>query len=276
LVNSECEGRKNKTETNIKKSCGFIKLDQSSQVINCVVFTFFLFFPESEVLLKKFDDALGVTEVILLEFVDPVESLLESSVCQLTGLLVVLHDFVVEDREVESESEFDWVARREGDLVCFLIGVKSRLLHTLELVSSGVLRDVAIVVAHHLDEESLWLAFTLLAEDLLPNHANDSLTILSQLSLNGCLVGGKGLTKLGVLWVLLDGGDGPESSAFAGDQIFEGHRKKVPLVRGDVLTLSVKDLLQVADHILEPLGLLSHTSEENILLKLGICHMLLN
>jgi hypothetical protein len=54
-------------------------------------------FPESKVLLEEFDNALGITEVILLELVDLVKSILESLVSELAGSLVVLHNFVVED-----------------------------------------------------------------------------------------------------------------------------------------------------------------------------------
>ena len=43
-----------------------------SQVIDRVVAFFFLF-PEGKVFLEKFDDALGVTEVIFFELIDFVE-----------------------------------------------------------------------------------------------------------------------------------------------------------------------------------------------------------
>ena len=67
-----------------------------------LVITFLLFLPEGQVFLKELNDALGVTEVILLELVDLLESVLESLVSKLTSGLVVFHNFVVEDGEVES------------------------------------------------------------------------------------------------------------------------------------------------------------------------------
>jgi hypothetical protein len=98
-----------------------------SEVIDLVV-TFFLFFPEGEVLLEEFNDALGVTEVVLLEFIDLVESILESLVSELAGSLVVLHDLVVEHGEVEGKAELDGVAWWEGDLVGLVVSFESVLL----------------------------------------------------------------------------------------------------------------------------------------------------
>ncbi len=67
-----------------------------SKVVNLVA-TLFLVFPKSKVLLEELDDALGVTEVILLELVDFVKCILESLVGKFASGLVVLHNFVVED-----------------------------------------------------------------------------------------------------------------------------------------------------------------------------------
>ena len=82
----------------------------SSQVIDIVIRVFLLFFPESKVLLQELDDALGVAEVFFFEFIDFVESLLKSLVSEVACGLVVLHDFVVEDRRVEGKTELDWIA----------------------------------------------------------------------------------------------------------------------------------------------------------------------
>jgi hypothetical protein len=67
-----------------------------SKVINLVTFLLFVL-PKSQVLLEKLDDTLSITEVILLELVDLVKSILESAISELTSGLVVLHDLVVED-----------------------------------------------------------------------------------------------------------------------------------------------------------------------------------
>jgi len=69
-----------------------------------------LFFPEGQVLFKEFDDGLGISECLFINIVDLLESIRKCGFSEFTGLLVVVHDFVVEDRKVESKSESNWVA----------------------------------------------------------------------------------------------------------------------------------------------------------------------
>ena len=71
----------------------------TSQVVDLVI-ALLLFFPESQVLLEKLDNALSITEVVLLELVNLVEGLLQSIVRELAGLGVVLQHLVVENGEV--------------------------------------------------------------------------------------------------------------------------------------------------------------------------------
>ena len=66
----------------------------SGNEIAQILFLFFL--PKSQVFFEKFDNGFSITEIFFLEFVNLVESFLESFVSQLTGLLVVLHYLVVE------------------------------------------------------------------------------------------------------------------------------------------------------------------------------------
>lgn len=82
----------------------------SSQVLNVVISVAFLLFPESKVLLEKLNDGLGVTEGLLIDVVNFVHGVLESGLSQLACLFVVLHHLIVEDREVEGESQLDGVA----------------------------------------------------------------------------------------------------------------------------------------------------------------------
>ena len=123
----------------------------TSQVIDLVVVLFLL--PEREVLLQQLDDALGVTEVVLLELIDLVESRLEGVIRELARLRVVLKHLVVEDGEVKSQTELDGVAGGQRDLVSLLVGLLSFCLNRLELVALGVFGNVAVVVTDHLDEE---------------------------------------------------------------------------------------------------------------------------
>ena len=80
-----------------------------SEVVD-LVSTLLLILPQGQVLLEELDDALGVTEVVLLKLVNLVESILEGLISKFASSLVVLHDFVVEDGEVKGKTELDWVA----------------------------------------------------------------------------------------------------------------------------------------------------------------------
>ena len=102
-----------------------------SQIVDFVTVFLFLL-PESEVLLEQFDDALGVTEVVLFKLVNLVESFLEGLVSELACSLVVLHDFVVEDGEVQGETELDGVAGRKCNLIGLVVSLKSVLLDTFK------------------------------------------------------------------------------------------------------------------------------------------------
>jgi len=183
--------------------------------------TLLFLFPESKVFLKQLDDALGVTEIVFLELVDLVEGFLQGVVSELAGLFVVLHNFIVENREVQGQAKLDGVAWGKWDLVGLFVSVESLLLDIFEKISLCVLGDVAVVVADHLDEEGPGLTLTLLLENLGVDHVDDALAISNKLGLDAVLVVGEGVSILGVLGVLLNRGYCAASSAFGADQILE-------------------------------------------------------
>ena len=187
--------------------------NHNSQVLNFVVALFLL--PESEVLLEELDDGLSILKVVFLEFVDLVEGLLEGAVGQGASFLVVLHHLVVEDGEVEGKAELDGVAGGKVDLVGIVVGFEGLLLDFLKLSIFGVLGNVAVVVADHLDEESLGLVLAVSVEDLGVDDLDDALAVVVQLLLNVVLVEGEGFLVLVVLGVALDGGDGAAGGALA-------------------------------------------------------------
>ena len=131
-----------------------------SEVVDLVIAVLVLLAPEGEVLLEELNNGLGITEVVLLELINLVESLLEGGVSEGASISVVLHDFVVEDGEVESKTKLDGVASGKFDAVSFVVSAKGSLLDFLKFGILGVLRDVAVVVTDHLDEEGLGLTLS--------------------------------------------------------------------------------------------------------------------
>ena len=180
---------------------------------------------------------------------------------------MVLHDLVVEDGEVEGKTQLDGVARGELDGVGVVVGCECGLLDLFELGALCVLGDVAVVVADHLDEECLGFTVAGLGQHLVLDDVDDAVAVTDELLLDGVLVGGEGLAEFGVLRVLLDGGNSAASGALRGDQVLEGDRNEVALVGADVSTFDVEDRLEVSNHVVEALGLLSDTSEEDVLVN---------
>jgi hypothetical protein len=193
-----------------------------SKVVDLVA-VLLLVLPQGQVLLKELNDTLGITEIVLLEFVNLVESILEGLVSELAGGLMVLHDFVVEDGEVEGETELDGIAGGKGDLVSFVVGLEGVLLDLLHEGTFSVLSDVAVVVADHLDEESFGLTVASLGEHLLVDHVNDTLAVSGQLVLDLGFVVAESRGILGVLGVLLNGGNSAASGSLGADEVLESH-----------------------------------------------------
>ncbi len=79
-----------------------------SKILNGVLVLLFL--PKGQVLLEKLDDGLGIPESFLINVVNFLESIRKGLFSECAGLLVVLHHLVVEDGEVQSETESNGVA----------------------------------------------------------------------------------------------------------------------------------------------------------------------
>jgi hypothetical protein len=128
-----------------------------SQVFNGILLL--LFFPEGEILLKEFDDRFGISEGFLINVINLLESVGESSFSKFTGLLVVVHNLVVEDGEVKSKSKSDWVAGIQalGARLGELIVLKSTIFDGIKLISLGALGNVSVVISNHFVEESFGL-----------------------------------------------------------------------------------------------------------------------
>jgi hypothetical protein len=72
---------------------------------------------------------------------------------------VVVHNFVVEDGEVEGQTESDWVARVKGlrRLVGELVVLEGTILDGFELINGGALSNISVIITHHLVEEGFGL-----------------------------------------------------------------------------------------------------------------------
>ena len=79
-----------------------------SEIFDGVVTLFLL--PETEVLLEELDDRLGISEGFFIDIIDLLQGLGQSLLTKFTGLFVVIHHFIVEDREVQSKTKSNWVA----------------------------------------------------------------------------------------------------------------------------------------------------------------------
>ena len=132
-----------------------MSISQNSEILNGVLLLFLL--PEGEVLLEELDDGLGISEGLFVNVVNLLESIREGLLTEFTGLLVVVHDLIVEHGEVKGESKSNWVAGVEALRAGLgeLIVLKCAIFDTLKLVGIGTLSDVSIVVSNHLLEECL-------------------------------------------------------------------------------------------------------------------------
>jgi len=236
-----------------------------SEVLDGVLL--FLFFPEREVFFEELNDGLGISESLLVNIVDLLESVRQSLLSEFAGLLVVVHNFVMEDREVKGKSKSDWVAgvQRLGRSGGLLIVGKSSILNGVELITLSALSNVSVVITHHLVEESFGLIGGGDTHAGIFDDFNDSDALVVKLLLDLLLVPTEALIEFGVLWVLLDGTDGSNSGSLGANLVLETNREEVSLFGGEVLVLRFDNFLEVFDHIVKSLGLLGNSGHENIL-----------
>ena len=100
-----------------------------------------------------------ISEGFFIDIIDLLESFSESGFSEFTSLLMVVHNLVVEDREVKSKSKSNWVAGVQGLGAGLgkLIVLEGSVLDGVELITLGALSNVSVVVTDHLVEESFGL-----------------------------------------------------------------------------------------------------------------------
>jgi hypothetical protein len=196
-----------------------------SEVLNSVLTIFLL--PEGQVLLEQLDDGLGISEGLFIDVVNFFEGLRERLLTELARLLMVVHDLVVEYREVESEAEADWVAWIESfrELVSLIVSFECALFDGIELVCGGRLSNVSVIIADHLLEEGLGLVLSCEFQAFSLNCLNNQHAFFVQLQLDLLLVLTESVTKLLVFWVLLNGTDGTNGASLRSNEVLETNGK---------------------------------------------------
>jgi len=93
---------------------------------------------------------------------------------------------------------------------------------------------------------------------------------MGKLLFDGCFVCGEGILVLGVLGVLLDGGNGAAGGTLGADKVLEGDGEEVALIGGDLGTFGVEHLGEEVNHVFEALSLLRNSGQENVFFD--VCH----
>lgn len=147
-----------------------------SKILN-VVISIFLFLPQCQILFQQLNDWLGISEVIFSNIINLFQCLLKTLICQLNSLFVIFHDFIVKDWEVQSKSQFDWVASMKLNFVCWLVGLESFFFNVFQFFVLGSLCNVPVVICNHLEEKSFCFILTTLRQNSWLNSLNDHLAI---------------------------------------------------------------------------------------------------
>jgi len=179
--------------------------------------------PEGKVLLEELDDGLGISEGFLVDVINLLESVRQSLFTKFTCLLVVVHNFVVEHGEVESQSQSDWVASVEGlrSRLGELIVLEGTIFDSLEFVCGGALSNISVIITDHFVEEGLGLISGGNLHAGLLDDLNNTDALLVKLLLDLLLVDRKTLLEFLVFWILLDGTNGSYSGSLGANLVLE-------------------------------------------------------
>ena len=190
----------------------------------------------------------------------------------MAGLIRSVEDLVVEDGEVEGQTQADGVRGRKlglSNLGGSLVGLERLVGRILALVADGELGEVAVVIAlpalglapkaevkkgwHaiHLVVEDLGLARLGRGDEVLVEDLEDVLADIGQLVLDLLAVvldqGDLAGVALGLLLLLDGSNDSPRGTAGA-DNVLVSHREQIALLDRQVLVLGGDDL-HVLDHL---------------------------
>ena len=139
----------------------------------------------------------------------------------------------MEHREVKSQTKADWVASWQVNLGGIFVGLEGVCLNLLKFVTFGGLGNVSVVVADHLDKETLGFVLELLVENSGFNVLDDAFAVLLESFFNGGLVSQESFSILGILGVLLNCRNCAPCGSLGGDQVLEGDGKKVTFISSE-------------------------------------------
>ena len=96
---------------------------------------------------------------------------------------MVVHHFVIEDREIEGKTQSNWIAciQTLRKSISLLITLERPILNSIEFIGSGRFGNVSIVVTNHLLEECLGLVFGSEPETFLLNGFDNRHAFVVQL-----------------------------------------------------------------------------------------------
>jgi len=216
--------------------------------------------PQSKVVSDELHNSGRVLVLFLVQMLDVSNSVVESLLGKVAGLGGLVHDFVVEDREVKGKTKSNGVGGLKvlgGNIRGLLVGIEGTVSNTLVSITGSVFGDVSEVITLHLEEENL--GFGVLGtfdKDLVQKLENISAEIFEFFFdlLLKLLKERKVLAALG-FFLLFNGADGSPGGSARSDGVLVGDGEKVSFFDGEFL-LKVDNLFHVVEHILESFGLL--------------------
>ena len=236
----------------------------NSKVLNSVLI--FFFFPKRKILLKQFNDWFSISESLFINIINLLKGIGESLFTKITGLLVVVHNFVMEDREVKSKTKSDWVAgvQRLRSGLCKNVILKSSIFDLFDIIFSGALCNVSIIVTDHLVEESFGFISGCDLHTWVFDNRDDVHALIKKFLFNLFFVSSESIVEFWVFWVLLNGTDGSDCGSFATNLVFETNGKKISFFSGEVFVFGLNNFLEVVDHVVKSLSLFGNSGHENI------------
>mmetsp|Transcript_16256 Transcript_16256/g.45061 ORF Transcript_16256/g.45061 Transcript_16256/m.45061 type:complete len:234 (+) Transcript_16256:1611-2312(+) len=190
--------------------------------------------PQCQVVAEQLHNEGGVLVGFLVQCVELGNGIVERLLGDLARTVWGVEDLVVEDGEVEGQTETDWVCWWEvggGDSAGGLVGIEGGAGGLLSCVSGLELGEVSVVVALHLVVEDLGLLGGGVWNEGLLDDSEDVVADLDELGLDLGLVVLDDLHLLSIS-LLLDAGDNAPGGTARSDDVLVGNGEEVALLNG--------------------------------------------